>query len=83
MEYSSRHIDLISDMILFSSYFKIQELSVMLVAALTNSDVKNQVPHFLCKTADGDLVLVSSYEVDDILLGDFLAILESISDYGA
>ena len=59
--------DLISDLILFGSNFKIQELSVMLVAALTNSGVKNQVPHFLFKTANGDLVLVSSYEVADIL----------------
>ena len=36
--------DLIYDMILFGSNFKIQELSVMLVASLTNSGVKNQVP---------------------------------------
>ena len=36
--------DLLSDLILFGSNFKIQELSVMLVAALTNSSVKNQVP---------------------------------------
>src|SRR5713226_3327668 len=55
----------------------------MLVAALTNSGVKNQVPHFLFKTADGDLVLVSSYEVADILLCDSLYISEAISDYGA
>ena len=47
----------------------------MLVAALTNSGVKNQVLHFLFKTVDGDLVLVSSYEIADILLGDSLAIL--------
>ena len=59
--------DLHSDLILFFSYFKIQELSFMLVAALTNSGVKNQVPQFLFKTAAGDLVLVSSYEVADIL----------------
>ena len=65
---------LISDLILFGSYFKIQKPSVMLVASLTNSSVKNQVPHFLFKTADGDLVLVSSYEVTDILLCDSLAI---------
>ena len=39
----------------------------MLVASLTNSGVKNQVPHFLFKTTDGDLVLVSYYKVDDIL----------------
>ena len=75
--------DLHYDMILFSSYFKIQDLSIMLVAALTNSGVKNQVPHFLFKTADGDLVLVSSYEVADILLCDSLDISEAISDYGA
>ena len=66
--------DLISDMILFGSYFKIQKHSVMLVAALTNSGVKNQVPHFLFKTADRDLVLASSYEVADILLCDSLYI---------
>ena len=62
--------DLNSDMILFFSYFKIQYLSVMHVAALTNSGVKNQVPLFLFKTVDGELVLVSSYEVADILLCD-------------
>ena len=62
--------DLLYDMILFGSYFKIQELSFMLVTALTNSGVKNHVPQFLFKTAAGDLVLVSSYEVADILLCD-------------
>ena len=74
---------LLYDMIWFGSYFKIQKHSFMLIAALTNSGVKNQVPHFLFKTADGDLVLVSSYEVADILLCDSLSILESILDYGA
>ena len=59
--------DLISDLILFGSYFEIQYLSVMLVVSLTNSGVKNQVPHFLFNFAAGDLVLVSSYEVADIL----------------
>ena len=39
----------------------------MLVAALTNSGVKNQAPQFLFKTVAGDLVLVSSYEIDDVL----------------
>ena len=60
----------ISYLIFLVSYFKIQNPSVMLVAALTNFGVKNQVPHFLFKTANGDLVLVSSYEVADILLCD-------------
>ena len=59
--------DLISNMILFGSNFEIQELSVMLVVSLTNFAVKKQVPQFLFKTAGGDLVLVSSYEVADIL----------------
>ena len=75
--------DLHSDLILFFSYFKIQELSVMLVAALTNSGVKNQVPQFFFNFAAGDLVLVSSYEVADILFCDSLDISEAISDYGA
>ena len=66
--------DLLSDLILFGSNFKIQELSIMLVTALTNSGVKNQVPQFLFKTTAGDLVLVSSYEVADILLCKSLAI---------
>ena len=50
----------------------------MLVAALTNPVVKNQVPQFFLKIVVGDLVLVSSYEVADILFCDSLAILESI-----
>ena len=71
------------DLILFCSYFKIQELSAMLVAALTNSGVKNQVPQFFFKFTDGDLVLVSSCEVADILFCESLDISEAISDYGA
>ena len=70
-----------SDLILFVSNFIFQEIPVMLVAALTNFGVKNQVPHFLFKTADRYLVLVSSYEVDDILLFYSLDISEDISDY--
>ena len=70
-------------MILFGSIFKIQKLSVMLVAALTNSGVKNQVSQCFLKIAAGDLVLVSSYEVADILLCDSLYISKAISDYGA
>ena len=55
----------------------------MLVAALTNSGVKNQVPQFFFKFAYGDLVLVSSYEVADMLFCESLDISEAISDYGA
>ena len=73
--------NLLSDMILFGSNFKIQELSVMLVAAPTNFGVKNQVLQLFLKIAAGDLVLVLSYEVADILLCESLAISEYISDY--
>ena len=55
----------------------------MLVAALTNFGVKNQVPQFFFKFVDGDLVLVYSYEVADILFCESLDIYEAISDYGA
>ena len=50
-----------SDMILFGSNFRFQYISVMLVAALTNLGVKNQVPQVFFKFVAGDLVLVSSY----------------------
>ena len=75
--------DLHSDMILFCSYFKIQELSVMLVAALTNFGVKKQVPQVFFKFVVGNLVLVSSREVVDILFCESLIISKAISDYGA
>ena len=55
----------------------------MLVASLTNSGLKNQVPQFFFKFAVGDLVLVSSYEVADILFCESLDISEAISYYGA
>ena len=55
----------------------------MLVVALTNSGVKNQVPQFFFNFAAGDLVLGYSYEVADSLLCDSLAISEDISDYGS
>ena len=75
--------DLFSDMIISGSGFKIQELSAMLVAALTDSSVKNQVPQFFFNFGNGDLVLVSSYEVSDILFCESLFISEATSDYGA
>ena len=69
---------LISDMILLGSNFKFQELSVLLEAALTNFNVKNQVPQFFFKFVARALVLVSSYEVDDILFFESLIISEAI-----
>ena len=55
----------------------------MLVASLTNFGVKNQVPQFFLKIVVGDLVLVSSYGVANILFCDSLAIYKAISYYGA
>ena len=55
------------DLILTGSNFRFEELSVLLEAALTNFGVKNQVPQFFFNFAVGDLVLVSSFEFDDIL----------------
>ena len=55
----------------------------MPVAALSNFGVKNQVPQFFLKIVVGDLVLVSSYEVADILLCDSLTVSEAISYYWA
>ena len=55
----------------------------MLVAALTNFGVKNQVPQFFFKFVVGDLVLFSSYEVADILFCESFSTSEDISDYGA
>ena len=71
------------DLILFDSFFKFQELSVMLVAALINFGVTNQVPQVSFKLVAGDLMLVSSYEFADILFCKSLVIFEAISDYGA
>ena len=72
-----------SDLILFGSNFIFQELSVMLVAAITNFGVKNQVLQVFFKFAAWDLVLVSCYEVTDILFCESLVISEDTSDYGA
>ena len=55
----------------------------MLVVGLIRFGVTNQVPQFFFKFAAGDLVLVSSSEVADILVCESLDIFEAISDYGA
>ena len=54
------------DNTLFGSTFKFQEPLVMVVAVLINFGVKNQVPQVSFKLV-GYLMLVSSYEVDDII----------------
>ena len=70
-------------LILFGSNFRFQELLVILAVALTNLSVKNQVPQVFFKFVVGDLVLVSSYEVANILFCDSLTIYEAISYYGS
>ena len=59
-------------MILFGSNFKIQELSVMLVAALNNFGVKNQVPQVSFKIVVGDLISLHSFGSDMNLFGSDL-----------
>ena len=56
-----------SDLILFGLVFNFQELSVMLVVAVINFGVKNQVPQVFFKFAAEDLMLASSYEFADII----------------
>ena len=55
------------DMILFGLNFNFQEPSVMLVVGLINFGVINQVLQVFFKLAIGDLMLVSSYAVVDIV----------------
>ena len=64
-----------SDMTLFRSFFKFQDLSLMLtVASLINFGVKNQVPQVSFKLVVGDLMLVFSYECADIIFCELLVI---------
>ena len=55
----------------------------MLVVGFNNFGVTNQVPQVFFKLTTGDLVLVSSCEVADVLFCELLVITEDISDYGA
>ena len=71
----------ISDMILFGSSFKFQELPIMLVAVLINFGVKNQVPQVSFNIVAGDLMSVISYEFVDIIFCGYLDILEEISGF--
>ena len=54
-------------MIICVSGINIQELLVLLVTNFINFGVTNQVPQVSFKLAAGDLMLVSSYEFDDII----------------
>ena len=74
-----------SDLILFGSSFKFQELSVMLVAALINFGVKNQVQQVCFKIVVGDLISFHTlgsdmklFRSDMILFGSDMILLGSI-----
>ena len=74
------------DMILFGSdmillVFKVQYLSVFLVAILINLGVKNQAPQFSFEIAAGDLMFILFYEFADIIFYVSIDILEIISDF--
>ena len=64
------------DMILFGSSFNFQEPLVMLVAGLISFGVTNQVPQVFFKLVARDLMLVSSYEFDDIIFCESLIIFK-------
>ena len=64
--------------LIFGSSFKFQEPLIILVAGLINFGVTNQVPQVFFKLVVGDLMLVSSYEVADIVFCDSLVIYEAI-----
>ena len=66
-----------SDMILFCLGFKFQELSVMLVAALINFGVKNQVLQVSFKTAAGDLMSFHTFGSDMNLFGSDMILFGS------
>ena len=55
----------------------------MILAGFITFGVTNQVPQVFSKLVVGDLVLVSSYEVADIVFCESLVIFEAISYYGA
>ena len=61
-----------SDLILFGSNFKFQELSFMVVAALTNFGVKNQVPQVFFKIGSQDLISFHRFGYDMNLFGSDL-----------
>ena len=74
--------DLFFDMIIFGSYFKIQELTILLLIGFINFGVTNQAPQVSFNFVVEDLMLVLSYEFADIRLCKLLVIYEAISYYG-
>ena len=79
--FGSEVILFLYDLILVFS--RVQDLSVLVVAVLINFSVKKQVQKISLKISAGDLMLVFSYDFDDIIFWGSLVIFETISDYGA
>ena len=75
--------DLFSDLIIFGSFFNIQELPFMLVAIVINFGVKNQVPQVSFKIVVGDLMSILSREFTNIVFCGSLFNFEAIAYYGA
>ena len=67
-----------SNITLFGSNFKFQDLLVMLVTILISIGVKNQTPQVRFKIFAGDSMSVSSHEFVDIKFCESLDILEAI-----
>ena len=72
-----------SDLIIFGSDFKFQELLVLLITGFINFGVTNQALQVSFNFVVEDSMSVLSYEVADIRFCELLVIAEAISDYGA
>ena len=57
--------------------------SVLLVTGFINFGVTNQVPEVSFNFVAEDLILVFSYEINDIIFYELLFFYRAISDYGA
>ena len=75
--------DLFSDLIIFGSGFKIQEILVLLVTGFINFGVTNQALQVSFNFVAKDSMLVLFYEISDIRFCELLVISKSISDYGS
>ena len=65
-----------SNMVLFGSSYRFQEPPITLVYVLINLGVKNQVSQVSFKIVVGDLMLVFSHEIVDIIFCGSLVIFE-------
>ena len=75
--------DLFSNMIIFGCVFSIQYIKVFLVIGFINFCVTNQGPQVSFNFVVEDLMLVLSYDFDDIIFFELLDIYVPISYYGS